>query len=159
MEVTFALVVGARGMLSEEELERDLPGKRADLAGYLDLRGEIRWRNGPATAVFHDHVDYLASTLCVRSVPDLLAGRPVEFIFYSQPGGVRLQPEGASVRVSIGGQEAGAFPLKELVPALLACAGRVADTLERLGGDDANVLGAARALRKELASIPPEPGR
>ncbi len=153
MKVTFQLGFGGPDLLSEEELDRDRPGPGADLAGLADIRGALVLTpdDGPP-AVLRDDLSYLASVL-LDGVPALKAGKPVEFLYYSLSGNVRLVPEKGSVRVIVTGNEVGRFPLRELLPALVGCVGRVAETFERLGGDDVNVQAAARSLRGKIAAL------
>lgn len=100
--------------------------------------------------------------LCFGVIPDLVAGNPVEILYYSRSGRLSLRPSGDEIAVEGTHNDAQSYAADPLLVALVACGERFIERMRVVMADDANfifnldfmatdVAPAARAAVRDLA--------
>jgi len=136
VNVRFCLNAGD-DCIDERELTENLDEYRRRMQANTRFSGAIVIAApGQPTVEYEDELGPAVRDLCFRSIPDLLAGKPVALTTFSYPGSVSLVPEGDTVVISGDVVETARVPLRPLARGLVACGQRFIAFARRLRGQE-----------------------
>jgi hypothetical protein len=138
MRVTFEVDTPEMSGLSEEILQQLSPeAAAATFGGARNLVGGLVVDDTESRklASFGDELFGLIGSVCIASVPELAAGRPFTYEFRSDPGELRMIPDGEFIRLETD-ERSSQFPSLALLPALLDCGERFLRFLGIIHADD-----------------------
>lgn len=118
-------------LLTEENI--DVLKKRKAFEGILSLR------HRPGTELrVSDELEPLVQNLCFSATPRLLGGEALEIHYFSHPGTIVLEPQGARVRLSGDMIDVGDFPRDPLAVELFTCGVRFMRWARGVKAEDAS---------------------
>ena len=138
MNVTFSIDPRNRRVISEADIKSDFKAVLRQVPADENLMGGISIVDSARDVriVIGDDLEYLVPKLCLNALPNLLARKKVSFALYAFDEHVELEPTGKDIEISGTELTAVKFPRRDLLPALVSCAERFSEFLQKLRGKD-----------------------
>ncbi|MDU9007049.1 hypothetical protein [Sedimentitalea todarodis] len=155
MEISFYLHGDSNGGFYDEAFFADDTDPAATFALCRRGEGGVELTNDAtgASIIVDDLTDFVIEGLCLDGAAALLRGESHKFSGFLQTSGLVIDNDGKTASTSDRGLDLIEAPADEFAAAMLACAGRFADLLERVAKSDPNQQGTAETIRARISEI------